>query len=283
VPTVAVVHDLANLHVPGKYDALRMAYLRWVMLGALRSADVIVAVSGATRADLVHALGPRHDVRVVGNGVDTRRFVPRPPGDPEVAAARARAGLPGPYLLYPSRLEHPGKNHLRLLRAFAASGLARTHVLALSGADWGAGPAIQAERARLGLGDAVRLLGWISDRDMPALVAAAAAVIMAGLHEGFGLPALEALAAGRRVAVSSTGALPEVVGELGVLFDPLDEGSIARALGRAVEPSPEIATAGPRWAAARSWERTAAGLLDACREAIRRRSAAPRGRRPSRR
>lgn len=272
LPTVAVIHDLANLHVPGKYDPLRMAYLRHVMLGALTTADVIVAISAATRDDLERALGGRRQVRVVPNGVDARRFTPRPPTDPEVVAARARARLDRPYLLYPSRLEHPGKNHLRLLRAFAASSARATHLLALSGADWGAQAAIEDERARLGLGDAVRILGWLADADVPRLVAGADAVVMAGLHEGFGLPALEALAAGRPVAVSSTGALPEVVGPLGVLFDPLDEGAIARALERVTTDralGERARRQGPPWAAARSWDRTAAGLAEACRDARR--------------
>jgi len=176
-------------------------------------------------------------------------------------------GLDGPYLLYAARLEHPHKNHLRLLRAYAASAARRTHRLALSGSDWGAGPLVLEERARLGLEDRVRILGFL-ERDMvPPLFAGADGVIMVGLHEGFGLPALEALACGRPVCASSTGALPEVVGPLGAICDPMDESSIAASLDRLVGDAAlraRCAEEGPAWAAARGWERTVAGLIEAC-------------------
>jgi glycosyltransferase involved in cell wall biosynthesis len=275
VPTVAVVHDLAPLRVKGKYDPLRMAYGRYLVVGALRTADVIVAVSDTTRLDMEQALGRASGaVRVVLNGVDHERFAPAGDADPGVRAARERLGSERPYVLYLARLEHPGKNHLRLLRAFAASRARSSHVLAFAGADWGALPLIQAEIARLGLEREVVLLGYLPDGIIPGLVVGADAVMMVGLYEGFGLPALEALAAGRPVAASRTGALPEVVGELAALCDPLDERSIADAMGHALEDEAlreRCRIEGPRRARARSWDTTADGLLDACREAVARR------------
>ncbi len=274
LPTVAVVHDLAQLHVARKYDPLRMAYLRYAVVGALRTADRLVAVSSATRDDLVQALG-RHapPVDVVENGVEHERFTP--PGDepdPRVAAARAEVRLEGPYVLYTSRLEHPGKNHVRLVTAFARSTLRHSHVLALAGGNWGGREAIEAEIARHGLGDWVRLLGYVSDAILPGLVAGADLVLMVGLREGFGLPALEALSAGRPVCVSRTGALPEVVGPLGILCDPFDEASIAAGLEQGIGDTAHrarCADEGPGWAAARSWDRTAEGLLTACEQVLR--------------
>jgi len=100
-----------------------------------------------------------------------------------------------------------------------------------------------------------------------------------GLFEGFGLPALEALAAGRPVLASSTGALPEVVGDLAALCDPLDESAIEAAIEHALfDPAlrARAATEGPRWARARDWQRTADGVLAACEEAL----AVARGRGP---
>jgi glycosyltransferase involved in cell wall biosynthesis len=282
LPTVAVVHDLAPLRVKGRYDPLRMAYGRHLVVRALGTADVIVAVSDATRLDMERALGRalgrggghRHTpgaVRVVLNGVEHERFAPASEGDPRVRAARERLGSERPYVLYLGRLEHPGKNHLRLLRAFAASRCRASHLLVIAGADWGALPLIQAEVARLGIEREVALLGYVPDGILPGLVAGADAVVMVGLYEGFGLPALEALAAGRPVAASRTGALPEVVGELGALCDPLDERSIAEALERALTDETlreRCRIEGPRLARARSWDTTADGLLDACRDAV---------------
>ena len=273
VPTVAVVHDLAQLQVPGKYDALRTFYLRTCVLSALRRNRVLVAVSEMTRDQLALALGKQSaSIRVVRNGVEAERFLPPAPADDRVAQARAATGLEGPYLLYPSRLEHPGKNHLRLLRAFAASRLRATHRLALVGADWGAAAMLHAEVARLGLAGRVAVLGFIDDALMPGLVAGADAVVMVGLCEGFGLPALEALAAARVVVAARSGALPEVVGSLAVFCDPLSEESIKSALEQAVfEPvfRERALREGPAWASARSWNGTAQGLADACAAAVR--------------
>jgi glycosyltransferase involved in cell wall biosynthesis len=268
IPTIAVVHDVAPLHVPGKYDRLRTAYARHVVVRALAEATAVVAVSEATRRDVARALGrPEEAVRLVPNGVDPDRFTPPVADDARVRAARAHVGLTGPYLLYASRLEHPGKNHLRLLRAFAESRARGTHVLALAGSDWGALPAIRAEIDRLGLGARVALLGHVPDALFPGLVAGADAVIMVGLREGFGLPVLEALAAGRPVLVARAGALPEVAAGRAALCDPLDEASIAAALDRALEDADlrdRAAREGPAYARSRSWDVTAAGLLAAC-------------------
>ncbi|WP_437681779.1 glycosyltransferase family 4 protein [Sorangium sp. So ce131] len=278
IPTVAVVHDLAPLRVKRRYDALRMAYGQHLVTGALATADVLVAVSDVTRADVEQALGrPPGSVRVIPNGVDHERFAPAAADDPRVREARRRLRSERPYVLYLGRLEHPGKNLLRLVQAFAESAARGTHTLALAGADWGAEPLIRAEIARLGLDREVELLGYLPDAVVPGLVAGADAVAMVGLYEGFGLPALEALAAGRPVVASRTGALPEVVGDLGALCDPHDTRSIAEALARALGDEAHrdrVRREGPARAAARSWEKTADALLDACRDAVARRRGA---------
>jgi glycosyltransferase involved in cell wall biosynthesis len=272
IPTVAVVHDLAQLHVQQKYDALRMAYLKHLVIGALGAATELVAVSETTRTDMAAALGrPISSMRVVLNGVDHERFSSGAAGAPRAPTARRQLGLDRPYLLYLSRLEHPGKNHLRLIRAYADSRARASHDLVLSGADWGALALIRAEIARLSLGDRVRLPGYVADDLVPELVQGADAVVMVGLREGFGLPALEALAAGRPLVIARAGALPEVAGELAATCDPLDERSITQALDRAVEDEVLRARAaheGPARAAARSWDLTVDGLLAACRDAI---------------
>ncbi len=273
LPSVAVVHDLGQLHVPEKYDALRMAYFHHALLRVFRRATRLVAISRATQSDLVSALGIERDtVDVVLNGVDVQRFAPRPPADPDVAAARARLTLHAPYLLYPARLEHPAKNHVRLVEAFSSSGLAATHDLVLMGGDWGASERIlEAARAH-GVGHRVRLTGFVDDWLVPLLTTGADAVVLLGLYEGFGLPALEALAAGRPVCASNSGALPEVVGDLAALCDPYAVDSIAAALRSVVFDSElrrRAAEQGPAHARAFGWNKTAAGLHRACRRAAR--------------
>lgn len=258
LPCVAVVHDLAAQMVRGKYDALRTFYGQRLVAPALDRAARLVAISGATRDDLCALLDrPPTDVAIVPNGVDADRFRPRP--DP--------APPSDPYLLYVSRLEHPGKNHLRLLEAYAASAARRSHRLRLVGGDWGGRPLLERAIADLGLAGRVELVGRAPDEALPALTANASAAIMVGLREGFGLPALEALAAGVPVLVADAGALPEVTHPLGVLCDPLDPRSIARGLDRvALDPAvaAEARRLGPAHARRFSWTTAGERLAGIC-------------------
>ena len=271
LPSVAVVHDLGQLKLADKYDPLRMAYFKRVMMPLMRRASHPVAISQATKKDMIEALGiPESRITVVTNGVDCERFHPLDPTDPAIGRALDACQLKQPYLLYPARLEHPAKNHLRLLEGFAKSRLSKTHQLAFAGADWGARERIEATVARLGLHGRVRMLGFVEDEHLPPLYAGADAVVMAGLTEGFGLPVLEALASGTPVCAAQAGALPEVAGPNAVYFDPHDSGSIAKALERAVsdvEWREQMGREGPAWAAARGWRNTAEGLVELCRQA----------------
>lgn len=265
VRTVAVVHDLAQLHVDAKYDSARMAYARHLLPRALSTATRIVVPSQATARDVERVLHRRP--RVVPNGVDLSRFTV---AEPDVARLQ-QLDVSRPFLFYPSRLEHPGKNHVRLVRAFARSRAAQTHALVLAGEDWGGGQLISAELARLAITTRVKLLGRVDDDTLVELFRGADAVVVPGLFEGFGLPALEALSCGRPVCVSSHGALPEVVGPLGVLFDPLDERDMADKLDLVLEDAQVRARAereGPSWARMHDWRSTADGLLSACEEAM---------------
>jgi glycosyltransferase involved in cell wall biosynthesis len=283
LPSVAVMHDLGQLNLAGKYDPLRMFYFKRLMLPLVGQATRLVAVSASTRDDMVRHMGlSPAAIAVIPLGVEVERFRPLAGDSPEVQQARQETGLPQRYLLYPSRLEHPAKNHLRLIQAFASSPLRHSHVLAFAGGDWGGEPLIREELRRHGLESRVKLLGYVSDASLAGLFAAADAVIMVGLTEGFGLPALEALSAGRAVCAANAGALPEVVGPLASLCDPLSVPSIAQALERAVGDvtlRERAAIEGPRWAAARSWERTADALVIECSAAAAtRRSAGRSGR-----
>ena len=93
-------------------------------------------------------------------------------------------------------------------------------------------PALEALVASLGLGERVVFAGLVDDADLPALYGGATAVVLPSLEEGFGLPALEAMACGAPVVASRRGALPEVVADAGVLVDPEDESALAAALAR---------------------------------------------------
>ncbi|MCU0654388.1 MAG: glycosyltransferase family 4 protein [Polyangiaceae bacterium] len=258
IPTVAVVHDLAAQLVDGKYDRFRAAYARHLVAPALARARRLVAISQATRRDLCDVTHrPEDQVEVVPNGVDCARFHPGVPPHREDQ----------PYLLYTSRLEHPGKNHRRLLEAFARSSLARSHRLLLAGGDWGARALLEASAEALGVSAQVRFLGRVPDEQLPGLTAGATAAIMVGLREGFGLPVLEALACGVPVLVARAGALPEVAGDLGVLCEPHDTADMARGLERAaLDPDVRrrVASLGPPYARSFSWESAGQRLARIC-------------------
>jgi glycosyltransferase involved in cell wall biosynthesis len=252
IPTTGTVHDLAQFRVPNKYGRARQIYVQHVLTPLLRKLTMITTVSQATADDVVLFAGvPRSRIRVIPNGVSVN------------LALSARRPHPRPYLLYPARLEHPGKNHVRLLHAFARSKASHDHDLVLAGADWGAAGLVRDTIELLGLQHRVLWLGFISRADLDQWIQCADGVLAAGLLEGFGMQAAEGLAAGRPVAVSSTGALPEVVGDLGVLFDPNDEESITQGLDRLIaDPAvrQRCLSLGPARAQRFSWDSAAEAI-----------------------
>ena len=117
---VATIHDLAPFHVSGKYDPARMFYGKVVVRRLARRQDEIIAISTHTALDIERFFGlPQARLNVVLNGIDHERFRPGDAAEAKRQAA-ARWRLEAPFFLYVSRLEHPAKNHVRLIEAFAA-------------------------------------------------------------------------------------------------------------------------------------------------------------------
>ena len=234
VPQVVTVHDCAAFAVSGKYDAARMFYGRHVVSRLARQADQLMAVSHSTATDMERFFKVRAaDVKVVWNGIDHRAFFPRP-------AAEVRRTLADkleqtrPYFLYLARLEHPGKNHVRLIAAFekfAAANPDRTEELVFGGADWHGAEAIHARIAASPLRQRIRNLGFVAKEDLPVWYGGATARVYPSLFEGFGLPPVEAMACGCPVVSSPRGSLHEVVGDAARLIDPEDIADMAVALG----------------------------------------------------
>ena len=157
LPTAATVHDLANFHIPGKYSRLRMFYLAHVLPHYAKKAQRLVAVSGATKADMVKFWHCRADqVTVLYNGLSRgrderdqkdKRDVE---GERAIASISSIANIPSSSaILYISRIEHPGKNHVRLIEAYSRlpRETAAAHPLVLAGADWKDAEAVHAAAA----------------------------------------------------------------------------------------------------------------------------------------
>jgi glycosyltransferase involved in cell wall biosynthesis len=233
-PSVGTVHDFAALYVAGKYDPARNFYIRNILPALVRRLTRVIAVSESGKRDILeHTRVDEERVTVVPNGVDLNKFRPQ---DPEESRSRVRRelGLSLPYLLYVSRLEHPGKNHVRLIQAFARLKRDRSipHQLVLAGPDWTRAEAIHEAVALSGVADDIWTPGFVAGDLLPSLYAAADLLVFPSLYEGFGLPILEAMACGTPVACSNISSMPEVGGEAAAYFDPIDIESMSEMIRR---------------------------------------------------
>ncbi len=258
---VLTVHDLAFARYP---EATPMATKRWLtrLDRALRGAAEVIAVSEATRRDLLERYPvPAERVTVIPHGVDAGVF--RPPTEDDVARVRARYGLDGPYLLFVGGIE-PRKNLPALVRAFARLGGDPRLVIAGSSVPWNPEGLEALQPVLDALPDDVRrritFTGYVSEANKVALYGGARGLVMPSLYEGFGLPVLEAMACGTPVLTSNVSALPEVAGQAALLVDPGDEEAIADGMRRLLEEEAlrsSLAEAGRARAAGFDWDETA--------------------------
>ncbi len=216
--SVITVHDLGHRHEPRSYTRAGWWYLELTTRYAARRANRLIAVSQSTADDLTRFYGvPGGRIAVVHSGVDPRMQ----PQDPsKVANVLRRLNIGGAYFLYVGR-NHPRKNLPMLRRAFDAArrrGLDAELVLA--------GPGHDPKTSDNG----VIALPYVPPDELPALYAGAIALTMPSRFEGFGFPALEAMACGTAVIASTAGALPEIVGTAGVLLSPDDAGAWSQAM-----------------------------------------------------
>ena len=273
VPSISTIHDLSQLHVDGKYDPLRMFYIRRVLPYLMQRLTRVVSVSESTRHDLVEHAGIRPErIRVAYNGADLASFAATARSTAREAVA-AELGIDRPFILYTARLEHPGKNHVRLLEALAL--LKRrgrlSHRLVLAGSHWNGAEVIEASITELGLADDVVLTGFVENRLLPELYAAADVFVFPSLFEGFGIPLLEAMAAGTPVCAANISSIPEVVGDAALLFDPRNPADIAAQLDRLLHDATlrrELARRGQQQSQRFSWDDAASGVLRQCYEAV---------------
>ena len=230
--SVVTVHDLGYHYYPEAHTLSQNLYLRWSTRFNARSSMRAVADSEATRRDLVRLYG-----------IDPEKLVVVYPGRDEslapvtdplaLQAVRERYGISGPYFLHVGTL-HPRKNLVRLVQAMSLAGsdLDPSLQLVLAGKKGWLYDDVLSEVRRRGLSERVLLTGYLPGADLPAMMSGALAYVFPSLYEGFGFPALEAMACGTPVVCSSASSLPEVVGDAALLFDPLDVEELAAALVR---------------------------------------------------
>lgn len=272
-PLVATIHDLAPFRVPEKYDVWRMFYGRVIVKKLAARQDKIIAVSENTARDIQQFFKiPRHKLTVINNGIDHDRFSP---GDVTQArlAVRQQHSLDQPYLLYVSRLEHPGKNHVRLIAAFERfkSQFDSPLHLVFAGSNWHGAGKIHQAISQSHWAAAIHSLGFVSDDQLPDLYRAADALVYPSLFEGFGMPVVEAMACGCPVISSTRGSLEEVAGNGAALIvnpENIDDMSDKFAeFTRKPELRKSLVQAGFDRARKFDWERAAQQTLEVYAEA----------------
>jgi glycosyltransferase involved in cell wall biosynthesis len=240
---------------PEWHERTKVPYFRRMIGAAARRAAAIVCVSQHT-ADRLDALVSHHGtVHVIRHGVDHDRF--RPGADPaRDRALLAAHGIVGPYIGFVGTIE-PRKDLPTLVAAFAPLARARPDLrLVLVGGDgWGVG-AVRDAIASSGVATHVLRTGYVEDDVVPALYRHAAAVVYPSREEGFGVPALEALACGAPLVTTQGSALAEVVGDAALTISAGDVDALTEAMHTILdddERAAELRAAGPRQAAPFTW------------------------------
>ncbi|HEV8309041.1 MAG TPA: glycosyltransferase family 1 protein [Methylomirabilota bacterium] len=266
-PAVVTIHDLIHLRFPPRTPFAPL-YARVMLRLAVRRAARVITVSASTRQDVEGWLGaPPARVRVIPNGV-APRFHPAPDG----AALEPRLGALGvarPYLLFVGN-PLPHKNLPRLLDALA--GLpAEAGRLVIAGVRAGARPGVARAIEARGLEPRVVIVGALPGEAMPLLYQGATALVCPSLWEGFGLPALEAMACGTPVLAADRGGLAEVVADAGLLVDPTNVDALREAMYDLASHAPlraALRAAGLARARAFSWRHAAEATIAVYREAV---------------
>ena len=259
--TMAVVHDLSQYHVKAKYDAFRMFYIMRVLPHFVRRAQSVIAISSSTAEDLKQFWKiPEERISIVYNGLSLR-----PPKYAPATSWRERIGVNKPYILYISRLEHPGKNHVGHIEAYnrLPGELAEKYDLVLPGREWNGSDQIFAAVAQSPRRGSIHFTGFIDDDDMREAYTHAACYVFPSFFEGFGLSLIEAMHYGIPCACSETSSLGEIGKGAALLFNPDKPQEICDAISSILssdETRRRLVTAGFKRAAEFTWEDAAAKM-----------------------
>ena len=223
--TVVTIHDVLFEPFPQFFTPFFVWRSRWLFRRSACRADAVMTVSEYSRQEIAHRYGvPASRIGLLLNAVDPLVFHPAGGASDDEVLLR-RGLLPRGFFLTVGRIE-PRKDHATLLRAYARLGTGAPPLVIVGQRDFGYGD-FEAALAALPRGADVRVWSDVGDEELPVLMRQAMAMAYPSLAEGFGMPPLEAMACGTPVITTSTTALPEVVGDAGLLMPPGDEVSLA--------------------------------------------------------
>jgi exopolysaccharide biosynthesis WecB/TagA/CpsF family protein len=251
--TIAIVHDLSQYHVPVKYDKFRMFYIKKVLPFFVRKAQSIVAISQSTKDDLIKYWHiPEEKITVIYNGFT-------PPKKVEVEKKKQ--------ILYISRIEHPGKNHLNLLKAFELlpKHLQEEYTLCMPGAPWNGANVVFDYAQNSSCSKQFNFTGFVDFEKIPELYSQSSMYIFPSKFEGFGLSLLEAMDAKLPCACSNNSSLGELGKDAALLFDPNSPEEIAKCMEEILTnptKQQDLIAKGAEKAKQFSWEKTANSFIE---------------------
>ena len=280
VPVVVSVHDVSFLEHPEYFPRVRAWQLQWTVRRTVDRAARILTGTEFSRKSILKVYGDLDEDKVV---VVPNAAAPefRPVSRQSAAlTVRERFAIHTPFVLSVGDLQ-PRKNHIGLIQAFAR--LVRAcpqlkHNLVLAGKPTWFADRIREAARDSGVADRIQFCGFVSDSDLLQLYNACDLFVFPSFYEGFGLPALEAMACGRAVVCSNTTALPEVVDGAAIVFDPYSVDQIVRALKDLLldaELRARMERLGLQRAAHFSWQKTAQRTLEVFHEVVERPAIAP--------
>lgn len=272
--SILTIHDLQFLYFPEYFTRSKLRFLKTMVPRSAEAARVVLVPSEFSRRTVIERLSIDPTiVTVVPHGIAPREQAGMS------TDIRERFALDAPFFLYPAAT-YPHKNHLVLLEAF--SHLLKEHpdtYLVLTGAkawqEWSVakdmGTRIQREIANLGINERVRSLGYVATADLDALYHEAVALTFPSKFEGFGAPALEAMARRCAVIASNATALPEVIADCGMLVSPDNAEEWCQAMSHLLDDQglrESYEDAGLERAKTFGWDKAADILEDAYRHAL---------------
>ena len=270
IPTAVILYDLIPL-VQRDHYLSNPVVEQWyeTRLDSLRRADLLLAISESSRQEGIACLDVAPGACVTISTAADPQFQPGFVAPRDELALRERFGLRGPFLMYTGGIDHR-KNIDGLVRAWARlpAALRERHQLAIVCA---IEPHQRSALEQLARGHGMApcelvLTGFVSEHDLASLYRLCTAFVFPSWHEGFGLPALEAMSCGRAVIGANTSSVPEVIGRGDALFDPHDEGDIAARIARVLgDPGfrAQLEQHGLEQARRFSWDATASRALEA--------------------
>ena len=273
-PIVSTIHDLSFEHLPETFTRRSRTQLRLTVRGTARRAAVILTLSEFSRRDIIETYAVDPERVLVTPAAAPTNFAPVE-NETELKDIRERYGIKANYLLSLGSIQ-PRKNLARLIEAYALLRSSRAGdqlpQLVIAGKRGWLDNEIQRAAQRENRNESIKFIGYVPEKDLPALYSAAICFVYPSFFEGFGLPVLEAMQCGTPVIAGNRTSLPEVAGAAALLFDPFDAGALAEAIERIIhnpDTRAELRAKGLERARIFSWTATARLTLQAYERALR--------------